>query len=357
MTFKIGDKVKFLNDVGGGVISRISNNSAYVKDEDGFEIPVPFAELIKIEVELPIEKEDKPVRQSEKKQEKKAEPKKEAPIDEVIEDVADQQEEVTNGIGDFDTLNVLMGFTEEASRKDGKIVHAYLINDCMYRMLYTFSVVSEGHYRTLKAGMLEDETKVFLHSFSTNALKNINSFHIEAIFYKKTSFIPQEPLVYELKIDNFQFSNTFNYKENDYFDEHAYLINITELDLMAEIEKISLNQQIQAQEIIRKDSPKVRQIKVSAETEEIDLHIDKLTDNSVMLEAGEILDIQLSKFHIAMEGALRNNTKRIIFIHGVGNGKLKYELRKALDTKYPKAKYQDASFQEYGYGATMVMLK
>lgn len=58
-----------------------------------------------------------------------------------------------------------------------------------------------------------------------------------------------------------------------------------------------------------------------------------------------------------MEGAIRSNQNKIVFIHGVGNGRLKHELRKKLERKYSNFKYQDASFKEYGYGATMVYLK
>jgi hypothetical protein len=40
---KIGDKVKFLNDVGGGVVTRFLNkNMVMVENYDGFEIPYPI---------------------------------------------------------------------------------------------------------------------------------------------------------------------------------------------------------------------------------------------------------------------------------------------------------------------------
>ena len=47
MNFKTGDKVKFLNDIGGGVITEfIDKKSAKVRTGDGFEIPVLISELV-----------------------------------------------------------------------------------------------------------------------------------------------------------------------------------------------------------------------------------------------------------------------------------------------------------------------
>jgi hypothetical protein len=44
---KIGDKVKFLNDVGGGVVTRFLNkNLVMVENYDGFEIPYPVLQLL-----------------------------------------------------------------------------------------------------------------------------------------------------------------------------------------------------------------------------------------------------------------------------------------------------------------------
>ena len=36
---KVGDHVRFLNEVGGGRVTRKEGNTVYVEDEDGFEIP------------------------------------------------------------------------------------------------------------------------------------------------------------------------------------------------------------------------------------------------------------------------------------------------------------------------------
>lgn len=46
--FKIGDKVKFLNAVGGGVVKKIQGGMIYVEDETGFDMPFSQAELIRM---------------------------------------------------------------------------------------------------------------------------------------------------------------------------------------------------------------------------------------------------------------------------------------------------------------------
>ena len=46
MAAKIGDTVRFLNDIGGGVIVKIKDNMAYVADNDGFETPILLRECV-----------------------------------------------------------------------------------------------------------------------------------------------------------------------------------------------------------------------------------------------------------------------------------------------------------------------
>ena len=59
---KIGDKVRFLSDVGGGIVCGFQKgNIVLVEDEDGFEIPVLASECVVIETnELNIEKKEAP---------------------------------------------------------------------------------------------------------------------------------------------------------------------------------------------------------------------------------------------------------------------------------------------------------
>ena len=46
--FKTGDKVKFLNAVGGGVVKRVQGGMVYVEDDTGFDMPFSPSELIRM---------------------------------------------------------------------------------------------------------------------------------------------------------------------------------------------------------------------------------------------------------------------------------------------------------------------
>ena len=44
---KIGDKVRFLSETGGGIVSGFQGkNIVLVEDADGFEIPFPITEVV-----------------------------------------------------------------------------------------------------------------------------------------------------------------------------------------------------------------------------------------------------------------------------------------------------------------------
>ncbi len=46
--FEIGDKVKFLNQVGGGIVTKVTDDFIFVQDDTGFDIPLQPDELIRM---------------------------------------------------------------------------------------------------------------------------------------------------------------------------------------------------------------------------------------------------------------------------------------------------------------------
>ena len=365
MTFKVGDKVKFLNDVGGGIITRIKQQTAFIETSDGFEIPSHFSELIRVEdTGFGGLKPEIPVSKVNSRQLAPSAPVSTEEMEELDDELAgeDSDEEVITS--ENCTLNILLGLVPVKLK--GRMepdFQVYLISDCAYRMLYTFSIVKDNFVRGRKVGHVEEDTKVLVTSFTMTELKQVQSFKINCIFYKKGIYLPHEPIIYEYKVDSLAMVDPSGWEENDYFEEKAIIINITEMSLLYEIERMvtETEEKFIIQKKRKNQAPQksvsTPSLSAGTDTEEVDLHIEQLVDDFSGLSAGEILDIQMGRFTIALEGAIHSKTKKIVFIHGVGNGKLKYEIRKTLDSKFPKLRYQDASFKEYGYGATMVMVK
>lgn len=109
-------------------------------------------------------------------------------------------------------------------------------------------------------------------------------------------------------------------------------------------------------------SPSLNKIPVSKPSNtkipprEIDLHINKLIDSVIGLTNTEILTLQLGVFRRELSQAIKGNEREIIFIHGIGNGTLKGELRRVADQEFKWCSQEDASFKEYGFGATRIRI-
>lgn len=89
---------------------------------------------------------------------------------------------------------------------------------------------------------------------------------------------------------------------------------------------------------------------------EVDLHIETLLEDHHNLTNAELLQIQTSVFTRELDRAIINNERKIIFIHGVGQGVLREEIRSIIRLEYPEVECFDGSYKNYGFGATEVII-
>ncbi len=104
-----------------------------------------------------------------------------------------------------------------------------------------------------------------------------------------------------------------------------------------------------------KGSEKKRKKGEAIEAREIDLHIEELTDRGPQMTNGEIIRFQIARFEREMERAIHQRIERVVFIHGVGEGILREEIRGILRQRYDCQVF-DASRARYGFGATEVLI-
>jgi dsDNA-specific endonuclease/ATPase MutS2 len=89
---------------------------------------------------------------------------------------------------------------------------------------------------------------------------------------------------------------------------------------------------------------------------EIDLHIEALVDSHRGMSNAEILDRQMRELRQFYQRALGKRIRKLVIIHGVGEGVLKQEVRDFLAGKTGISFY-DADFRTYGKGATAVEVR
>jgi len=347
MKFKVGDQVKFLNDSGGGIISEIvDQNLVKVRIEDGFDIPVLATELIR---DGSLNIDDQEIFRSVSK------PFPTKKSGKVIHE--DFESVLPENLPENAVINVSLGFVPNDKNHTGMSdIEVYLINDDDYAIIYYIGFRENVSWHFLKTGFLEPNTKLNLETFSQSQISKIKSMHIQLLFIVKGRYRLQSPVEKFIGLDGIRFYKEKTYKENSYFHEKALLIKVSDKNDEA-FDHLSGEEIAKAMK--EKETVEKKKLVVPSginEIMEVDLHIQEIVDDYGRLSSGEILELQMNKFYTELENSLMNNVSKIVFIHGVGNGKLKYEMIKALDEKYPDLAYQDASFKVYGYGATLVYL-
>ena len=343
---KAGDKVRFLNAVGGGIVKSVINKTMVsVEDYDGFEVPTMISELVVVDDSVSMDPERRPSRV--KAQEKK----EEAPV------AKEQSKVEPKYVAGKDTPVCYLAFVpqDEANPVEGEL-KVYLVNDSNNFILYNYSHLKDKLYKSVESGKMNPNSKRYLESFSRFDLNELPYFQLQMFFFREESIKLESPVVKSLYLNPVKFYRQGSYEKTKYFTQNAILISLLDPDMEAEVARLTEPELTKI--VLEKEEPKVV-VKRAASPDlvEIDLHIHELLEDTRGLASHEMLEVQLGRFRNELDTAIENGTRRIVFIHGIGNGTLKQELRKELTTKYKKYYFQDASFKEYGYGATMVILK
>jgi hypothetical protein len=234
----------------------------------------------------------------------------------------------------------------------------YAVNDSNSFVFFTLceQVGNTDDVRMLHYGTIEPNTKLQLDKYNPQRIDN-QVWQCQLLLFKKSkTFGAYPPVSTSIKIKATKFFRENSFVDNDFFDDKAVVHHIIKDELTSKIEQLTVDEMMRAS-LMKEQKEKRPESKRSAMgLIEVDLHIDEIIDSTAGLSNGEMLELQLARFNRVMQENLDRKGQRIVFIHGVGNGRLKTDIRKQLERKYGKCEYQDASFKEYGYGATMVKI-
>lgn len=373
---KIGDKVRFLSEVGGGVVTGFQEKDiVLVEDADGFDIPLPVRECVVIETDdynVPTPA----ARAAKKRLENQSAARTDAATTEASSSTLGsgwkaehpvkpqvsvyRQPEVKGG----DVLNVYLAFVpEDIKAVSTTPFEAYLVNDSNYYMYYTYLSAEGKSWTTRSHGLLEPNTKFLLEEFEKSELNDREHVAVQLVAFKDNRAFAMKPAVnVEIRIDTVKFYKLHTFRQTDFFETPALMYDVVKNDLPAKQVYVSaedLQDALMKKKTVEHPSAPRTIVKRGGKNEiiEVDLHIGELLDDTHGMSNREMLNYQLDKFREVMEQYKNKREQRIVFIHGKGDGVLRKALLDEMKRKYSACKTQDASFQEYGFGATMVTIK
>lgn len=346
MILQVGDKVKFLNDIGEGTVIKINDNkTVIVETSDGFEFPMHEKELLKIEpasTDFFFKANPQVIEKNVKIEEQKT---IELPIEHK----------------DNEEVNIYLAFIpidqNKPSECDQKL---QLLNDSNWHIRYVYQIKKNINFESF-VGELQPNCAEVLYVYKLQEINDIKELKVQILFYRTELYESKEPVSTSISLKPQKFYSPLSYQKNNYFDEKAIFFTVIEENPLNEaIKKLDANEigkVVKNKEVTNRKINAVPQYvkPPKDDTIEVDLHLVELLDDAKGMSPKEMVDFQMAKFKEELEKAKKiHHVKKIVFIHGKGNGKLRSEIRTYLEMN--KIKYQDASFQKYGFGATLVFV-
>ena len=217
---KIGDKVRFLSEVGGGIVKGFQGKEiVLVEDADGFDIPMQVRECVVIETD-DYNMVKRPSASPKKVEEPVKPVKPEMPA-------VQRQPEMRGG----DALNVFLAFIpEDVKAISSTPFEAYLVNDSNYYLYYTYLSAEGKAWKNRSHGLIEPNMKFFLEDFTKDALNELERVAVQFIAFKDGRTFSLKPAVsVELRIDTVKFYKLHTFRESDFFEEPALIYDIVVL--------------------------------------------------------------------------------------------------------------------------------
>ncbi len=373
MNIELNCLVRFLNAVGGGRVSKIKGNIVYVEDEDGFEIPTPMEECIRVEEKDTFIPSYTPPKINKKDKELK----KNILHKEVVSSNKEEQEftipephVLLKASGSFQAELLFLPTGSDLLSSNYEL---YLSNPSMYCFYFTISKETKQSSELIKHGIMKPNLAELVCKIDSQELSKFRNLKIELLAFSENPKQHKATHSINLELRLKEFRQKTKLLENDFFNEKAFIYPLIKekdkeyFDTLGEDSKEDKKKIIdfpKKKDSLKKDqalqqkNPKQDKLNTDRNGDYVfDLHIDSLLDSTAGMDRRDILQYQIDKFQDVMKENIKHRERRIVFIHGKGDGVLRSELIKVLQKKFPKCRYRDASFSEYSYGATLVTIK
>lgn len=349
MDFKPGDKVKFLNEEGGGVVAKIIDHKMVaVTIEDGFDIPTLKSDLIKLEQEGSSGNPSP----------------KDFTTETTDEDVRQRSEQQSYSVpmgrqGDFEQGCYLVFQPEPGKPLLTGTLDVYLFNNSDYQTYYTINLAANKALGLKYHGYLRAYSREYLDTLALSSVDTWSKGLVQLLFFAEQK-IPLLPYNDFFRVRAQRFYKEDNYRKYKGWESELFVLKLADPQYLqkADDDIASLPAKDESREEKAKPhshSAIIDRHMISETEAKVDLHIEQLVNDYHRMNSMEILNLQINYFKRILESALQNGLQRLIIIHGVGAGILKAEIRRELG-EYDFIDVQDAPIADYGVGATIARI-
>lgn len=337
MDIRIGDIVRFISEkLEGKVTGIIDNNTVNVYcDNHGFEIPASLNDLVVIRSDF-----------------------KTSSTETSSSDKSRTQQQKSVVMQSADTVYLAI-VPENFNNLTDSRYELFIVNDTAQTCLYSVASFNGEKYSGIIAGNCNADSTCVIGAYTLKELDtHVKALNIQVIFFQKGITIPKAAIDTQIKINPVNLCKSGSYKHSKWFDSISLLRPLDKEHIQKEeIDEKQLLQALKEEKNTEVAETSRPQRQIVGNILEIDLHINQLLETTAGMENKDMLDYQMGVFQKTLEEYKLRRGQKIVFIHGKGDGILRQRILWELQTKYKRHQHQDASFKQYGYGATMVTIK
>ena len=348
MKFKVGDKVNFIDEIGGGVVTAVMDSKLVkIKTDDGFEMPVLSSGLILDHRSMPVEEPVRQVIPSNYIKKEEVEP--------------DFVSEINSWRKIREEKGVYLGFEPHEQQwlltGDMDVV---LANNTQYDLLYSLFLKRET-IEGVDFSSVPANSKIVIDTISRDEIEEWKSGYIQLLFHADKPENIYLPVHSVIDIKTGRFFKEGSYKDNTIFSGKAIMVTVITLNAMQVASNNASEQKAdpvisQTKATSIKPKQLIDKYKVAPREAIVDLHIAELVDNILGMSSLDMVNIQINTFKKVLENAIANDYHKVTFIHGVGNGVLKSTIIKELED-YEGLENTMASIAKFGVGAIDILIE
>ncbi len=351
MRFKVGDKIKFLDEIGGGtVISIMDHRMVKVKTDDGFEMPVMAANLIL------------DFRSGQHEEVGRTQPKSAL---EILNAPSEPEVPAVTEINPWGKVREEPGIylAFEPHEQQWLLTGALdvvLLNNTSYDLLFSLFLVQDGVMKGVDFSSVPAHSKMVLESIERDDIENWNSGVVQVLLHADEPKKIYMPAHITIDVKANRFFKEGSYTSTSMMRGRSLMVNLISqqaLTIASDEEAVrKYNSEVSEQQSsVKREKTFISKYQTGIGEAIIDLHIAELVDNIAGMTSHDMFNLQMEVFKKGLHSAMENDFEKVTFIHGVGNGVLKNAIIKALDD-YEGVKNKMASISKFGVGGIDIMI-